>query len=307
MKMLRVFISIITVTSFFAWGVYVNYALGMRQSADAALQLEAVRKSLSNLAKMKPEDATDYYEEELSELKMIVEMYAGTEEALEARFYEGATYNQIRRFEEAIMCFDEVLGEGTEINQHFKARSLYFKAQSLLGLGDVEKAKEVIAELRIIEPGAANAFGKQLSGTLRLGMAAPEFNIADFKGNPIKLSEYKGNIVVLYFWATWNDLCLKSLPEIKKIHKRFKDRGVQFIGISQDDDIDELKGFVGVNQVDWPQVFEGMRWKGTISKMYNVHKIPAVFVLDHKGKICYMGNNNKKISTVLTNLIARSK
>jgi len=309
MKIARIFIfiSIMIVTSFSVLGVYVDKALGMRHNADAGLQLEGIRENLKTLAKMKPEDAMEYYEEALSELKMIVEMYAGTEEALEAWFYEGATYTQIGNLEEAIKCFDEVLSYKDEINQHFEARTLYFKAQSLLGLGNVEKAKEVIAALRLIEPRAANSFGKQLSGTLRLGMYAPDLNTTDFKGNPVKLSEYKGNIVVLYFWATWSDHCLRDLPKVKKNYNRFKGRGVRFIGISQDDEIEELKGFVGANQISWPQVFEGMRWKGTISKMFNVEKIPAIYVLDKEGKICYIGNNNKKVSKVITNLVARSE
>jgi peroxiredoxin len=184
---------------------------------------------------------------------------------------------------------------------------LYFKAKALLGNGDVAKAKEVVAELRLIEPGAANAFGKELSGMIRLGMKAPDLNAMDFKGNPISLSKYKGNIVVIDFWATWCDPCLQEFPKVKKMYRTFKGRGVQFIGVSLDDEIEDLKGFVAGNKVEWPQIFEGMRWKGTVSKTYNVEKIPIMFVLDRESRVQYIGNDKKKITRIIAKLLSKSE
>jgi peroxiredoxin len=289
--------------------------MGLKHDADAGLQLDAIRKSLSNYAKMKPADARSYYEDALEDLNMLIREYADTEEALEARFYVGTIHNEMGNFDEAIKYFDDVLGQparlrrsgGEETDHHFKARLLYFKAKALLGNGDVEKAKEVVAELKLIEPGAANAFGKELSGMIRLGMKAPDFNAMDFKGNPISLSKYEGSIVVIDFWATWCDPCLQEFPKVKKMYRTFKGRGVQFIGVSLDDEIEDLKGFVAGNKVEWPQIFEGMRWKGTVSKTYNVEKIPIMFVLDRESRVQYIGNDKKKITRVITKLLSKSE
>ena len=280
--------------------------MGLKQNADAGLQLDTIRRSLSNYAKMKPADARSYYEDALEDLNMLIREYADTEEAREARFYVGTIHNEMGNFDEAIKYFDDVLGQ-EETHHHFKARLLYFKAKALLGNGDVAKAKEVVAELKLIEPGAANAFGKELSGTIRLGMKAPDFNAMDFKGNPISLSKYKGNIVVIDFWATWCDPCLQEFPKVKKMYRTFKGRGVQFIGVSLDDEIEDLKGFVAGNKVEWPQIFEGMRWKGTVSKIYNVEKIPIMFVLDRESRVQYIGNDKKKITRVITKLLSKSE
>ena len=300
-------ISTIIVTFFSFWLTFNDNAMGMRNDADAGLQLGMIRENLATYSKMKATDAREYYEDALSELHALIDIFAGTEEALEAKFYIGATHNQLGNYDDAIEYFDDVLNFKDEINQLFQARLLYFKAKALLGNGRIEDAKDVIAELRIIEPGAANAFGKELGGTMRIGMTAPDFHTKDFEGNPVNLSLYEGQIIIMNFWATWNDQCLKELPEIKKLYRKLKGPDVQFIGISSDDNVDDLKGFVRQHNIEWPQICEEMRYKGMMSKLYDVNRIPIMFVLDQKGKVQYIGNKKKKIEQIVTTLIVRAQ
>ena len=303
------FFMLIVVILFVSLGLtFNNNAVGaLRQDADAASELTTIRKNLGVYSKMKPEDAREFYEEALNELQVIIDMFAGTEEALEASFYIGATNNILGSFNEAIAYFDDVLSYQNEIDENFKARLLYFKAQALIGIGNIEEAKDVITELRIIEPGAANAFGKELGGTMRLGMHAPDFHTEDFKGNPISLSQFEGKIVVMHFWATWNDRCLEKLPEIKQLYRKFKGPDVQFIGISRDDNLDDLQGIVLQRNMEWPHIFEGMRYKGMMSKLYDVRNIPMIFVMDRQGRVQYIGSNNEKITQVITTLIVKGE
>jgi peroxiredoxin len=300
-------ISTIIVTFFSFWLTFNDNAMGMRHDAEAGIQLDMIRENLATYSKMKATDAREYYEEALDELHALTEMFAGTEEALEAKFYIGATHNQLGNNDDAIEYFDDVLNFKDEIDKNFQARLFYFKAKALLGSGRVDDAKDVIAELRIIEPGAANAFGKELGGTMRIGMTAPDFHTKDFEGNPVNLSLYEGQIIIMNFWATWNDQCLKELPEIKKLYRKLKGPDIQFIGISSDDNVDDLKGFVRQHNIKWPQICEGMRYKGMMSKLYDVNRIPIMFVLDQKGKVQYIGNKKKKIEQIVTTLIVRAQ
>ena len=306
MRKKRFLISTIIVMFFSFWLTFNDNAMGMRHDAEAGIQLDMIREHLATYSKMKATDAREHYEEALDELYALTEMFAGTEEALEAKFYIGATHNQLGNNDDAIEYFDDVLNFKNEIDKNFQARLLYFKAKALLGSGRIEDAKDVIAELRIIEPGAANAFGKELGGTMRIGMTAPDFHTKDFEGNPVNLSLYEGQIIIMNFWATWNDQCLKELPEIKKLYRKLKGPDVQFIGISSDDNVDDLKGFVRQHNIKWPQICEEMRYKGMMSKLYDVNRIPIMFVLDQKGKVQYIGNGKKKIEQIVTTLIVRA-
>jgi len=307
MKKKGFLISTIIVTVFSSWLTFNDDATGMRQDADAGLQLDTIREGLNTYSKMKPEDAREYYEAALNELHALIEMFSGTEEALEAKFYIGAIHDQLGEFDKAINYFNDVLNFQDEIDKNFKARLLYFKAKSLIRSGHIPEAKEVIAELRLIEPGAANAFGKELGGTMRIGMRAPDFHTKDFEGNPVILSQYEGQVVIMNFWATWNDQCLQELPEIKKLYRKLKSPDVQFIGVSSDDNIDDLKGFIRQNNIEWPQICEGMRYKGMMSKLYDVNIIPIIFVLDQKGRVQYIGNSKEKIEQIVSALIVSAE
>ncbi|MCP5004733.1 MAG: redoxin domain-containing protein [Planctomycetes bacterium] len=301
-----VFAPTILISLLFFWVVMADTVLALRPDPDAGLKLDIIRSNLGNIAKMNSADAGDYYEKALTDLRALIEEFSGTEEAQEALFYVGATYNEMGDYEKAISNFDKILKQG-EITDNFKARLLFFKAKALLKSGKIEEAREVVAALKVVEPRAANAFGRELSGRLRIGMEAPDFNVKDYEGGPLSLSQYKGNVVVLDFWATWSDHCLQEFSKVKKVHRLYKDKGVQFIGISLDDNLDDLKSFVGINNIGWPQVFEGMRWKGMVSKLFNVEKIPVMFVLDKESKIRYIGSDKKKVASIITKLLAKQR
>ena len=306
MKKGGILVLMIIASFFFIWTGRPCNAREMKHDATAAKKLEFIRKNLSSLTEMKLADSKKYYEESLKSLNDLIQEYSDTEEALEARFFIGATYNEMHKYDEAIKCFDAVLAkEG--LNQNFKARTLFFKAKALFAKGDVTRAREVVADLRLIEPRAADSFLNELGGMTRVGMDAPTFSADDFTGKPIDLAKYKGSIVVLYFWATWCEPCMIEFPKVKTMYRKLKEKGVQFIGISLDDDIGDLRGFVKQEEVEWPQLFDGKRWKGVIPGMYHVQVIPMMFLLDKESKIRYIGDNTESVTQIATTLLSESK
>lgn len=306
MRKRLVFVFTLITSVFFIWTGYALNAAEPRNDSEAAKQLESIRKSLPNLTEMKMADAKKYYETSLKELNSITEKYPDTEQALEAKFYIGAIHNEMHNFDEAIKYFDSVLKQEL-LHRNFKARALYFKVMALLQKRDIAKAKETLEELKLVEPRAADSFGSELSNIVHMGDEAPTFNVLDFKGKQIDLAKYKGNITVIDFWATWCDPCMNNFPRFKKMYSKFKDKGVQFIGVSLDDDIEDLRGFVKQEEIEWPQIFDGKRWKGALPGLYHVQIIPMMFILDREGKIRYIGSSTENASQVITTLLSESK
>ena len=94
---------------------------------------------------------------------------------------------------------------------------------------------------------------------------------------------------------------------MKIMYNKFKGKGVQFIGVSLDDDIEDLRGFVKQEEIEWPQIFDGKRWKGVIPSLYHVQAIPIIFVLDRENRIRYIGSDTESATRIVTTLLSESK
>ena len=111
---------------------------------------------------------------------------------------------------------------------------------------------------------------------------APEFTLVDTKGKNISLSEFKGKVVIIDFWATWCPPCRRGIPDLISIKKEFKNK-IAVIGISLDvetkkDVIPFIKKF-GIN---YPVVYATNE---VVQNYGNIDAIPTSFIIDKNGKI----------------------
>jgi thiol-disulfide isomerase/thioredoxin len=110
------------------------------------------------------------------------------------------------------------------------------------------------------------------------------------KGSPVSIEGLKGKVVVIDFWATWCGPCVAEMPKMKKIYAEYKDKGVEFIGVSLDQSkaqggLDKLKEFVAKNGIEWPQYYQGNFWQSEFSSSWHINSIPCVFLVDADGKL----------------------
>jgi peroxiredoxin len=120
---------------------------------------------------------------------------------------------------------------------------------------------------------------------IKQGEAAPDFTATTIDNKQIKLSNYKGKVVLLDFWATWCGPCLMELPHVKKLYEANKEKGFEIIGISADETIEDLTQLVEQENLQWPQIFDGGDDGGEVQKIYGVMKYPTTILVDAEGKI----------------------
>ncbi|MBI9100706.1 MAG: TlpA family protein disulfide reductase, partial [Spirochaetaceae bacterium] len=105
-------------------------------------------------------------------------------------------------------------------------------------------------------------------------------------GTPLSTTELKGKVIVIEFWATWCRTCISEIPLMKKIYEEYKDRGVEFIGISLDEYPDTVIQYCIENNIDWPQYCEENKiWDTDISRSWGIKAIPTVFLIGKDGQI----------------------
>jgi cytochrome c biogenesis protein CcmG/thiol:disulfide interchange protein DsbE len=122
-----------------------------------------------------------------------------------------------------------------------------------------------------------------------IGMAAPDFTIQD-SDRRVTLSQMRGKIVVLNFWATWCPPCIEEMPSLVQMQKKLQDKNVVVLAVSVDDDAADYHKFLKNHNIDLLTVREsGQRTdKGVIapvSSRYGTIKVPETYIVDRNGTI----------------------
>ncbi len=120
---------------------------------------------------------------------------------------------------------------------------------------------------------------------LLTGYPALDFSAKDTNGDKVSLSDFRGKVTLLDFWASWCGPCRTEMPNVKKVYDRFHDQGFEILGISLDQDINRMKEFIQKNGMSWRQVCDGKWWNAEGARLYKIHSIPASFLLGPDGKI----------------------
>ena len=128
-----------------------------------------------------------------------------------------------------------------------------------------------------------------------INVSAPDFELKDLNGKIVKLSDFRGSIVVLDFWATWCGPCIGSFPAMKKVMNELKDKSVKFLFIDTmeseelENKNEKVKKILNSKKVsDFHVLLDEIKdLNYQVTTAYNVPSIPAKFVIDNNGKIRY--------------------
>jgi thiol-disulfide isomerase/thioredoxin len=128
---------------------------------------------------------------------------------------------------------------------------------------------------------------------LAKGQPAPNFQLKDVDGHVVKLSDFKGKVVVLNFWAMWCGHCVLELPDFVELERKYKDRGLEVIGVTADDYIRlykgalppdpplqaKLKAFATAKHMAYPILMD----TAEVSESYPHSGLPVTYVIDRGG------------------------
>ncbi|MFO1055246.1 MAG: redoxin domain-containing protein [Planctomycetota bacterium] len=125
---------------------------------------------------------------------------------------------------------------------------------------------------------------------IELGVAAPDFVAQDIDGKDVRLSDFRGKVVVLDFWATWCGPCKASLPHTQAVADRYQDAGVVVIASCTSDERANFVSWVKAHQLDYPRILfthdpNERKAQRASRALYGVSGIPHQFIIDRDGKL----------------------
>ena len=122
------------------------------------------------------------------------------------------------------------------------------------------------------------------------GQAAPDFALKSSSGENLRLSEYRGDVVMVNFWATWCGPCRQEMPLLDELYSRYERVGFSLLGVNIDDDSRKAMSMVSELGVSFPVLFDARK---EVSKLYEVDAMPVTVLIDREGTIRYVHHGYK--------------
>ena len=147
----------------------------------------------------------------------------------------------------------------------------------------------------------------ELRQRIEPGRLAPEFTLARRDSSLVSLADYRGKVVVLDFWASWCRPCRASFPWVREFYEEYREKGVEVIGVSIDENKASWEKALDEERLPWPQVIDEIeKGRSRVGGLYHVLAVPMFVVVDKEGKIVVRAHMEKKeLSAVVEKVLGK--
>ena len=141
------------------------------------------------------------------------------------------------------------------------------------------------------------------AGPLATGKEAPDFELASPEGVKMKLSAFKGKVILLDFWASWCKPCRAENPYVVKMYNKFKGKNFDILSVSLDQDKTAWTNAIASDGLTWTHLSDLAGWDSMVVPKYGLQAIPATYLLDTEGKILAVNLRGQELEQKLDELL----
>jgi peroxiredoxin len=123
------------------------------------------------------------------------------------------------------------------------------------------------------------------AATLQTGAPAPAFQLNSNAGKPMALADFRGQIVLLNFWASWCGPCRQEMPILEQLNRQYHGKGVTLLGVNVEPDSAAAVAWLKATPVTFPILFDT---ESKVSSLYEVAGMPNTVIIDRKGLVRYI-------------------
>ncbi len=136
-----------------------------------------------------------------------------------------------------------------------------------------------------------------------IGVVAPNFTQNDTQGKAVQLSSFRGQYVLVDFWASWCGPCRRENPNLVAAYHKYKDRGFTILGVSLDSKKDPWLKAIEADKLYWTHVSDLKYWDNAVARQYGIRSVPANLLLDKEGKIIARNLRGEELGKTLDRML----
>ncbi|WMS88505.1 TlpA family protein disulfide reductase [Pleionea litopenaei] len=130
----------------------------------------------------------------------------------------------------------------------------------------------------------------QVAWSKEMNQPAPDFTLKSSTGENVKLSELRGNVVMINFWASWCGPCRQEMPLLDEFYKKYSKLGFVLLGVNVEEDSSKAAGYLSEVPVSFPILYDNTN---SVSKMYDVDAMPSTVLVDREGNLRFLHRGYK--------------
>jgi peroxiredoxin len=206
-----------------------------------------------------------------------------------------AQMNQDRnRFTVAMAAYQQVLADVSGSIKAFIDEAPA-RMSSLAAVQNLDPAQDFDYFIKVVDAMAGKAEGNafydtmkeqvQRSRKLAVGSDAPEIALPQPNGETLRLSDLRGQYVLIDFWASWCGPCRKENPNVVRVYNKYHDKGFEILGVSLDKNRGAWLAAIEQDNLQWQHVSDLKYWQSEVVPEYQVQGIPLTYLIDPEGKI----------------------
>ena len=135
---------------------------------------------------------------------------------------------------------------------------------------------------------------------------APAFTLQSVDGKQVSLAQFKGDVVMINFWASWCGPCRQEMPLLDSIYKQYKDMGFTLLGVNVEPDAHNADAWLKKTPVSYPVLYDP---KSEVSQLYHVQAMPTTVIVDRRGVVRFIhngylpGDENQYMNSIRTLIV----
>jgi thiol-disulfide isomerase/thioredoxin len=158
------------------------------------------------------------------------------------------------------------------------------KAQAL-EIYEPDRARAIFTDLTKDDDPELSGAAKAALEMMAMRDTPVDLTFTAVDGSNFDLTDLRGKVVLLDFWATWCPPCVEEVPELVAVYDKFREQGFEIVGISLDENKAAFDQFTAENKMTWPQFFDGKGWENELAKRFGIQSVPTMWLLDREGKL----------------------